>query len=69
MTRESGVTLRKRNKTTINKEINENNFSIIKLIGKGKCSKVYLCKCIIDNKFYAVKMMSKIDIIRKDMID
>ena len=49
--------------------MNENSFIMIKIIGKGRCSKVYLCRHKKNKKFYAVKILSKIDLIRQDMID
>lgn len=40
------------------------DFQIIKQIGSGGFSKVYLCKSKIDNNFYAMKLIDKDMIIK-----
>ena len=42
-----------------NEKISLQNFEIIKPIGSGGFSKVFLCRCKFDNNFYAMKLINK----------
>jgi len=45
------------------------DFEFLKVIGKGTFGKVVLAKCKIDNQFYAVKCVRKIEVIRNKSIE
>lgn len=69
----------KKKKTVINmeafkddveeKEDSESNYGLIKQLGKSESSKIFLCKNIKDGQFYAVKIINKLEVFRKNLID
>jgi len=50
-------------------EISMDNFTIIKVIGRGSFGKVYLVKKKDDGKIYAVKTLKKDMILRKNQME
>lgn len=48
----------------VRREVALEHFEIIRQIGSGGFSKVFLCRSKIDNKFYAMKMIDKDMIIK-----
>lgn len=65
------INLEDEEKSNINKKMSINNFSIIKQIGSGSYSNVYLCnsKNMKDSKKYAVKIMDKKDLSEKGVLN
>lgn len=51
--------LKTHRKANINERISLKHFDIIRLIGSGGFSKVFLCRFKGDGKFYALKLIDK----------
>ncbi len=50
-------------------EINENSFNILSLLGKGYFGKVFLVEKKDSKELYALKVISKLDVIKKDFFE
>ena len=56
-------------KTTNNEHINEDSFTLLRLLGKGYYGKVYLAEKKNDGRLFAIKVIKKLDIIKRNFID
>ena len=52
-----------------NQHLTEEDFEIIKVLGRGAFGKVNLCSRKNNNELYAIKIMNKADIIEKNQIE
>jgi serum/glucocorticoid-regulated kinase 2 len=50
-------------------DVNENDFEIISTLGKGYFGKVFLVEKKIDKKLFALKVISKLEIVKKNFFD
>lgn len=50
-------------------EVNEDSFEILKVLGKGFFGNVFLAEKKDDKKLYALKVISKIDVLKKKFLD
>ena len=50
-------------------KVNENSFDILRTLGKGYFGRVFLVEKKDDKKLYAVKVISKLDIIKRNFFD
>lgn len=55
--------------TKNNEEINEDSFEILKTLGKGFFGSVFLAEKKDNKEFYALKVISKADIIKKKFLE
>ena len=62
-------TIFNKNTKDVNQDITEEDFEIIKVLGRGAFGKVNLCIKKDTNDLYAVKIMSKADIIERNQVD
>ena len=47
-------------------KVNQGSFELLKTLGKGYYGRVFLCEKINDQKLYAMKVISKLDIIKRN---
>lgn len=50
-------------------KVNENSFDVLKMLGKGYFGRVFLVEKKKTNHLYALKVISKLDIIKKDFFE
>ncbi len=50
-------------------QVNESSFEILKVLGKGFFGNVFLAEKKDDKKLYALKVISKIDVIKKKFLE
>lgn len=50
------------------KKLTENDFEVIRMLGKGAFGKVILTQKKDDGELYAIKIINKADLIKKDQI-
>lgn len=55
--------------TTDDQKINENSFEMLRTLGKGYFGKVFLVEKKDNNKLYAIKVIKKLDIIKRNFFD
>ena len=55
--------------TQSGEKVNEDSFEMLKTLGKGYYGRVFLCEKNDTKKLYAVKVMSKLDIIKRNFFD
>ena len=56
-------------KTTNNEHITEDSFNLLRLLGRGYYGRVYLAEKKNDGRLYAIKVIKKLDIIKRNFID
>lgn len=56
-------------KTTNNEQITEDSFNFLRMLGKGYYGKVYLAEKKNDGRLFALKVIKKLDIIKRNFID
>lgn len=49
--------------------VNESSFEILKVLGKGFFGNVFLAEKKDDKKLYALKVISKVDVIKKKFLE
>lgn len=55
--------------TQTGENVNEDSFEMLKTLGKGYYGRVFLCEKKDNQKLYAVKVMSKLDIIKRNFFE